>query len=131
MLQQQIISLKSAMCTSESNTKELEQYGKRMWLCIESVAIVANKTSDDVFNNVLDMCKKGNINISKNDINRAHRICKPYVDNISRKQCKSVIVRFTFYRMRILVYCGNKNMKDVRIKIDLTKKLHTLLVCKS
>ena len=54
-----------------------------MCLCIESVPIVKNETSDNAFNNVLEMSKKGNINISENDIDRAHRIGKPYVDNIS------------------------------------------------
>ena len=106
MLQQQIISLKSAICTSESNIEELEQYGRRLCLRIESVPVDENETSEDVFNNVLDMCKKRNINISENYIDRAHRIGKPYVDNISKKQCKSIIVRFTSFRKRTLVYRG-------------------------
>ena len=58
MLQQQTISLKSAMCTSESNIEELEQYGRRMCVRIESVSVAENETSEDVFNNVLDMHKK-------------------------------------------------------------------------
>ena len=88
MLQQQIISLKSSMCTSESNIEEPEQYGRRLCLRIKSVPVVGNEISEDVFNNVLDMYKKGNIKISENDIDRAHRIGKPYVYNISKKQCK-------------------------------------------
>ena len=77
--------MKSATCTSESNNEELEQYGRRWCLRIESVPVVENETSEDAFNNVLDMCKKGNINISEIDIDRAHRIGKPSVDNISKK----------------------------------------------
>ena len=50
--QQQIIGLKNAMCTSESNIEELEQYGRRLCLHIESVPVVENETSDDVFSNV-------------------------------------------------------------------------------
>ena len=42
MLQQQIISLKSEMCTSESNIEELEQYRSRLCLRIESVPVVEN-----------------------------------------------------------------------------------------
>ena len=108
ILQQQMISLKNAMCTSESNIEELEQYGRRLCLRIESVPVVENETSEDVFSNVLDMFKKGNINISENDIDRAHRIGKPYMDNISKKQCKSIIVRFTSFRKRTLVYRKRK-----------------------
>ena len=120
MLQQQIISLKSAICTSESNIEELEQYGRRLCLRIESVPVDENETSEDVFNNVLD--------ISENYIDRAHSIGKSYVDNISKKQCKYIIVRFTSFRKRTLVYRGKKSMKDVRLKVDLTKKGHALLV---
>ena len=69
---------------------------------IESVPVVANEISENVFSNVLEMCKKGNINISENDIDRAHRISKPYVHNTSKKQCKSIIVRFTSFRKRTL-----------------------------
>ena len=122
------MSLKSTMCTFESNIEKLEQYGRRLCLRIESVPVVENETSEVVFNNVLDMCKKGNINISENDIDRGDRIGKPYVDDISKKQCKSIIVRFTSFRERTLVYRGKKIIKDVRIKVDLIKKRHTLLV---
>ena len=51
--------LKSAMCTSESNIEELEQYGRKLCLHIESVPVVENETSEDFLNNDLDMCKKG------------------------------------------------------------------------
>ena len=93
-----------------------------MFLRIEDVPAVKNKTSEDVFSNVLDMCKKGNINIAENDIDHAHRIGKPYLDNTSKKQCKSIIVRFTSFRKPILVYRGKKSIKDFRVKVDLNKK---------
>ena len=84
--------------------------------------LVENETSENAFNNVLDMCKKRNISTSENDIDRAHRIGKHYVDNISKKQCKSIIVRFTSFRKRPLVYRGKKSIKDVSFKVDLTKE---------
>ena len=77
MFQQQIISLKSVMSTSENNIEELEQYGRRLCLCIKSMSVVENETSEDVSNNVLDMCKKRNINISEHDIDCTHIIGKP------------------------------------------------------
>ena len=93
-----------------------------MCLHIESAPVVENETTEDVFKNVLDMCKKGNISISENDIDRAHRIGKPYVDNISKNQWKSVIVRFTSFHKPTLVSRKKKSMKDVKLKVDLTKK---------
>ena len=73
------------MCTSESSVKELKQYGRRLCHHIASVPVVENEVSEDVFNNILDICKKGNISTSKNDIDCMFRIGKPYVDNISKK----------------------------------------------
>ena len=62
-----------------------------------AVPVVENETSEVVFNNVLHMRKKGNMNISENDIDRAYRNGKPYVDDNSKNQCKSIIVRFTSF----------------------------------
>ena len=70
MFQQQIISLKSVMSTSENNIEELEQYGRRLCLYIKSMSVVENETSEDVFNNLLDMCKKCSIYL--NMISIAH-----------------------------------------------------------
>ena len=44
---------------------------------VSKVCLVENETSEDVSNNVLDMCKKRNINISEHDIDCAHIIGKP------------------------------------------------------
>ena len=68
------------------------------------------------------------INSSKNDINHAHRIGKPYVDNISKRQMKSIVARFTSLSKCTLVFRGKKHIKDVRLKVDLTKKTLTVLV---
>ena len=39
------------MCTSESKIKVFEQYGRSMYLRLESVPAAENKTSEDIFNN--------------------------------------------------------------------------------
>ena len=49
---------------------------------MKSVPAVEYELNDDVFKNALEMRKKGNINISENDIDRAHRIGNPYVDKL-------------------------------------------------
>ena len=91
------------MCTSESNIEELGQYVRRLCLRIESVPVVENETCDDVFSNVLDVCKKGNINIPENDIDCAHRIGKLYVDNTSKKQCQPIIEIHLFSKAHIII----------------------------
>lgn len=63
------------------------------------------------------------MNIPDKIIDRAHRIGVAYVDNKNERSCKSVIVRFTTFRHRTMVYRVKKNLKDnVRVKLDLIKK---------
>ena len=55
-------------------------------------------------------------------IDRVHRIGVAHVD-------KSIIVRFTTFYNKTMVYKVKKNMKDnVRGKLDLTKNATTLLL---
>ena len=82
----------------------------------------------DVFDNDLDMCRKEKTNASENNTGLLYRIGKHYVDNISKKQCNSITVRFTSFRKRTLVYRRKKCVKDVKLNVDLTKKRYTFLV---
>ena len=76
----------------------------------------------------LGICKKYGLEIPDTVIDRAHRIGVPYVDKTTKKSCKSVIVWFSTFRHRTIIYRAKKNVKSpVRVKIDLTKKRHNLL----
>ena len=60
---------------------------------------------------------------------QAHRIDKAYNDKGTNKICKSIIVCFSTFRHRTMVYRSKKKMsKNVRNKVDLTKKRFTLKV---
>ena len=61
-------------------------------------------------------------------VGRAHRIGPSYTDKNSNVECKSVIVRFTTFRHRTMVYRAKKKMKPgVSVKLDLMKSRHTLI----
>jgi len=81
-----------------------------------------------VVKHVLNICKEAHININDNDIDRAHRIGKTYLNNTTQKQCKSIIVKFLTFRKRTLLYRERKKLKGVRVRIDLTSSRHKLLV---
>ena len=71
----------------------------------------------------MDLCKEVDVNMPDTVIERAHRIGIAYVSNKSKKCCKSMILRFTTFGHRIMVYRAKKNMKgNVRVKSDLEKK---------
>ena len=77
----------------------------------------------------MDRCKEAGGDIPNTVIDRAQRIGEAYFDNKRKKNCKSIIVRFTTFRHRTMVYRTKKNMKNnVRVKLDLTKKRSNLLV---
>ena len=75
--------------------------------------------------NVTKQCCKS-VNILDTVIDTVHRIGKTCTDNKTKKSCKSVIVHFTTFRHRTMVYRAEKNMKNnVRVKLDLTKSATT------
>ena len=123
MLQKHILEIKKQNLTNQSEIEELEQYGRRQCLRFESVPTEQNETSDTVLSKVMDMCKEAGVDIPDTVIDRAHRIGEAYFDNKRKKNCKSIIVRFTTFCHRTLVYRAKKNMKNnVRVQLDLTKK---------
>ena len=71
--------------------------------------------------------KEAKVSVPENVLDRAHRIGPIYTDRGSQKKCKSIIVRFTTFRQRILSYRVRKNLKTAKVKLDLTKSRFDLL----
>ena len=61
---------------------------------------------------------KLNVNVPEDVIDKANRIVRPKV--INGKKVHTIIVRFTTWRHRTIVYRARKNCSDYRIKLDLT-----------
>ena len=58
----------------------------------------------------------------------AHRIDSRYLDACSNNCRKSIIIRFTTFRLRTIFYrAKNKLKRGVRIELDLTKSRYDLL----
>ena len=66
-------------------------------------------------------------NLSGDCIDRAHRIGRDYKCHKTNKTCRSVIVRFTSFKHRTSIYRNRNILKDVRVKLDLTKKRYNIL----
>ena len=61
-------------------------------------------------------------------LDRTHRAGSSYTDRITSKKWKSIIVRFTTFRRKILFYRARKNLKSgFKVKLDLTKSRFNLL----
>ena len=120
MLQKHVLKVKKQNVANQWENEGLEKYGRKQNLRFEGVPIKKNETSDKVLTKVMGLCKEVGVNIPDTVIDRAHRIGVAYVYNKSKKSCKSIIVRFTTFRHRTVVYRARKNIKDnVRVKLDL------------
>ena len=75
------------------------------------------------------MFDEGILDISAIVIDRALRIGLEYSDQKIKKKCKAIIVRFAMFRYRTLVYRTSKKIRNnVKIRLDLTKERHALLL---
>ena len=57
------------------------------------------------------MFDEGELDIPDTVIDRAHRIGPEYSDYITKKKCRAVIVRFTTFRHRTLIYRAREKTK--------------------
>ena len=128
MLKHQVSELKKLNISNQNNHEELEQYGRRLCLRIDGVPTKPNESSDDVLDSVKSLFKEAKVDIPESIIDRAHRIGSSYQDASLNNYCKSIIIRFTTFRHRIMFYrAKNKLKRGVKIKLDLTKSRYNLL----
>ena len=113
----------------DKKVDELEQYGRRVCLRIEGVEHQANEKSEEVLEKVVNIIKEPETEILKSVLDRAHRIVPTHTDNNTGKKMQNIIVRFTTFRHRTLLYANPENIKScARIRLDLTKDRYSLLV---
>ena len=128
MLKNQVVELRELNINNQSRNKELEQYGRCLCLRIDGVPTVKNGSSDDVLEFTKSLFKEAKVAVPDNVLDRAHIIGSSYMDRVTNKKWKSIIVRFTTFRHRTLFYRARKNLKSgFKVKLDLTKSRFNLL----
>ena len=128
MLKNQAVELRELNINNQSRNEELEQYGKRLCLGIDSVPTVKDESSDDVLEFTKSLFKEAKVVVTYTVLDHGHRTGPSYTDRITSKKCKSIIVRFTTFRHRTLFYRARKNLKSgFKVKLDLTKSRFNLL----
>ena len=119
-LQKRVIKL-------EHDHDDLEQYGRRLCVCLENIPVEKDETADKVFSKAENILKEACANLSGDCIDRAHRIGRDYRCHKTNKTCRSVLVRFTSFKHRTSIYRNRNILKDVRVKLDLMKKRYNIL----
>ena len=100
----------------------LEQYGRRLCLRILDVDGDDSEISDDVFDKCTKLFNKLELDISEAWIDRAHRIGKETLGGV-----RPIIVRFTTWHHRTMVYRKQKDCINCRITLHLTKTCMDIL----
>ena len=94
---------------------------------LEDIPVEKDETADKVFSKAEKILKEACPNLSGDCTDRAHRIGRDYKCHKTNKTCHSVIVCFTSFKHRKLIYRNRNILKDVRVKLDLTKKRYNIL----
>ena len=111
----------------ENDNDDLEQYGTRVCLRIEDVPVENEETAEEVFKKTENMLKKVCPNLSGDCTDRAHCVGPDYTFYKSQEKCRSIIDCFVSFKHRTLFYRKRASLKNVRVKIDLTKRRYEVL----
>ena len=95
-----------------------EQYSRRYCLRIKGIDKEKDETGTKCIDKVITVCKNIKVDITKNDIDRAHRV---------GKDRSTMIVKFFSFLKRTSVYKARKNSDKNKIHLDITKKRLSLL----
>ena len=125
MLQTHVSNLKHSY---DKSIEELEQYGRHQCLRMEGVPMKKEETADEVLDFVSEKIKEIGVNVPDVILDRAHRVGKPYKDRESGIMLQSILVKFTTFRHRTLLYKNRKKLGDnVTLRLDLTRARYILL----
>ena len=112
----------------ERKLDDSEQYTRRTSLRISGIKPTENETAEDCLNKVKTAVASLGIQLQDCEFDRAHRIGRP-TDQNGRQKERQVIVKFTTFRARTLVYRNRVKFSDrgnrtegVSFYIDQTKR---------
>ena len=123
ILKSRIAIMERHISVLQNNVDENEQYSRKLFLRINGIPPVPegkNESSESCLEKVKNVFSELGVDIPDVVIDRAHRISRPRI--VQGKRVHQVIVRFTTWRHRTLVYRARKNCAKYKIKLDLTKK---------
>ena len=122
-----VIKLQERITTLEQGKDDLEQYGRRVCVRIDDVPVESEEIAESVFEKVGKFLGETCPDVPVSCIDRAHRTGSEYKSYRNNKKCCSIIVCFMSFRHRTMFYRNRKRLKDVRIKLDLTKRRYKIL----
>ena len=130
ILESKVAILEKHVEALSKNANNQEQYNRRLCLRINGIPLPRksneSESADECLQKVKGVFKEIGVAIPDEVIDRAHRIGK--VRQSRGKKSQQMIVKFTTWRHRIMVYRARKNSKKVKIHLDLTKSNLDLII---
>ena len=117
-----VLKLQEWITTLELQKSDLEQYGRRVCIRVDYLSVESEKTADSVYEKAGEFLKEACPVVPVSCIDRTHHSGSEYKSYRNKKKSCSIIVRFTSSRHRIMFYRNTKLLKDVHIKLNLTKR---------
>ena len=134
-LEGRVAILENLTRLQEIKSDDVEQYGRRFCLRINGIPLKTREKEQDLRERVHKEITSMGLNIPREAIDRIHRTGKKFesddrdedgnVTGVSIKQ--QVIMHFTGWRSRTMVYRARKKSKLLRFKVDLTRRRAKLL----
>lgn len=120
--------LNAVKVSTEDQLDELETYSRRNCLLLHGLAEEAGEDTDCIALTAINemVLKDSEVKLSMLDIDRSHRLGRPHksVAEAVKKGTRPLIVKFTSYRARHLVFSNKKALKKTGVLLSesLTKR---------
>ena len=141
---QKIVDLEEKIALQEKKIENLsikcddnEQYSRRYCLRMHGLKFDKNESQNDLVSKITECFRKIGLPYEKEEIDRVHRIGKPYKNESSGLTMKPIIIKFKSWRYRQNVYRnrprrfenGKKKPGEnsFSVSLDLTNRRYNLL----
>ena len=122
-LESNVAILTNVVNKLEIKCNDNEQYSRRMSLRIDIPSTGPNENGHKCVDLALQVIYSiPNVEVTKFDIQRAHRIGLHRIGKKNSTRPRQMIVKFKSWHARTLVYKGRKSLDTNKIFLDLTKR---------
>lgn len=120
-LTREVTTLKEDVTTLKNTVDELEQYGRRNAVRIwsKNMPETPGENTDEI---VKAYTVRAGVDLPPDCISRSHRVGRPVAGKV-----RPIIVKFTSYNFRKMVYDSRKAVPDVFVSEDLTRVRSSVL----
>ena len=129
-LESRVAILENSLKIIEQKSDDTEQYSRRTCLRVDRMPLQDKETEEEIVNNLVENFQDIRVHIDSRSIERAHSIgpvFKQTNEDGTVTDQQQVIVKFKSWSSRTQVYRARKRSKNLKYRVDLTKRRLSLL----